>query len=83
MTVRTTKLELEQQLIAQGKELEGLRTQLLDLRAAYKAAREQAFVPDTHAPRAPRLTDAARLPAHFVAAREAAMRKNVVTKVAV
>ena len=85
MTVRTTKLELEQQLIAQGKELEGLRTQLLDLRAAYKAAREQAFAPDTHAPRVytPRVYTPRALPAHFVAAREAAMRMGVVTKVAV
>ena len=78
MTVRTTKLALEQQLVAQGLELEALRAKYCTLRAAYKAAVDK--VEEVTRPSA-RFTDAARLPAHFIAAREAAMRMGVVTKV--
>jgi len=79
MTVRTTKLALEQQLVAQGLELEALRAKYLELRAAYKAAVDKVEEVTRPAPRAPRTPW--QPPAHFVAARKAAMRTGVVIKV--
>ena len=89
MTVRITKLELEQRLVAQGKELEGLRLALsiakaeaeMFARSAHNAiARADGLNPVTGQP-AKRAYTPRALPAHFIAAREAAMRMGVVTKV--
>ena len=82
---RTTKLELEQALIASQRDNHLLREQNSVLRASNEVLRtklaEAAEDKTTTAdwPKAPRAER--KLPAHFVAAREAAMRLGRVVRV--
>lgn len=75
---RTTKLELEQRLAAAQQEVVALRHEVSALRADNERLRGKATRVDW--PAAPR---AHKLPAHFAAAREAAMRLGRSVKVGV
>ena len=61
-----TRLVLATELVARNAECEALRTQLSVMQGSGAGTQPQASAPKVIAPRA--------LPAHFVAAREAAMR---------
>lgn len=76
---RTTKLELEQRLAAAQQEVVALRHEVSALRADNERLRGKPVAAErADWPAAPR---AHKLPAHFAAAREAAMRLGRSVKV--
>lgn len=79
---RTTKLELEQALVASQRDNAALRTELSVLRAQLDAAQRDVALPSVRSdwPTA-KVATGRKLPAHFAAAREAAMRLGRSVKV--
>ena len=78
---KMTKAQLIEHAAAQGREIVSLREQLSIARAAAHAAHSDVDVQLANWPTAARVRAERQLPAHFVAAREAAMRLGRAVKI--